>query len=227
MQISLGVMAGPTDFTRITNMFKTKSYLKNFIGLNVVAGRRVGVSVVWSFGFHFKSSRLWLLLTPKHPTVELAGQVTDLLPRHFCGAGIPQSQLSSLQGSGNPERWGPVGWAVHKVALLIQTLTFKQRKCKRPPLLTLPCKAQALGRSFLHLETYWFLSLIVRPFDECLLPSQTESQPFSAGLNKQELSGVKSYCLSVGSNTYGIANLVPGHVGLMLHAGVVTQGEKA
>lgn len=37
---------------------------------------------------------------------------------------------------------------------------------------------------------------------------------------------MKSCCLSVGSNVYGIASLVPGHVGLVLHAGVVTLGEK-
>lgn len=102
-----------------------------------------------------------------------------------------------------------------------------QRKCRRPPLLTPLCKGQALGRSFLHLETHWFLSLIVRLFVGRLLPSQTESQLFSACLNKQELSWAKSCCPSVVSNAYGIANFVPRHVGLVQHAGVAALGEKA
>lgn len=56
-------MARPTDFTRIINTFKTESYLKSFIGLNLVAGRKVGVTEAQSFGFHFKLYRLWLVLT--------------------------------------------------------------------------------------------------------------------------------------------------------------------
>lgn len=37
---------------------------------------------------------------------------------------------------------------------------------------------------------------------------------------------MKSCCLSVRTNTYGIANLVTGHAGLVLHAEVVTLGGK-
>lgn len=91
MQISLGVTAEPTDFTRITNTIKTESCLKSCIGLNQVAGRRVSVREGQSFGFQFKSSSLWLLLTPKHPSVDATGQETALLPRHFCEFGVPRS----------------------------------------------------------------------------------------------------------------------------------------
>lgn len=118
MQISSGVMAGLIDFIRIIDTLQTESHVKNFIGLNLVAGRSVDG---WSFGFHFKSSRLWLLLTPECSGLEVAGEVTDVLPRCFCGAGMPQSQLSSTNFRQSRET--RTCW-VHKVHNdKIQTLT--------------------------------------------------------------------------------------------------------
>lgn len=64
----------------------------------------------------------------------------------------------------------------------------------------------------------WSLSLIFSLFVGCLLPSPTESQLFCSFLNKQDPSWLNS-CLRVGSNTFGIANLLPGPAGLLLHGG--------
>lgn len=178
--------------------------------MNLVAGGRLGVTGAWSFGFHFRSS---IVATPDPKTPQhgewQAKRQTSCWGASV-GLGCPKVCCSLYASQAIWRDEGllgkqPIRWSSHPDP----NTHAEHKRSKRPPLLTHLYKVQSLGRHFLPfpLETHWFLSLIVRLFVECLVPSQAESQPFSACLNKQELSRAKTCCLSFGLQVWFLGML--------------------